>query len=146
MDILIIFFIIAINIFALFIATNFMKNMERKAKISICLLSTIILFMITTIMFALATRNISDIEVVNTSKWYMIGTMLSVNILIVLPYLSAQLLKYKQDTIDDTVLRNRMIALIVVFVIALGFEYKYMIQSQNRIIEIKHDIDRQIGE
>lgn len=146
MDILIIFFIIAINIFALFIATNFMKNMERKAKISICLLSTIILFMITTIMFALATRNISDIEVVNTSKWYMIGTMLSVNILIVLPYLSAQLLKYKQDKIDDTVLRNRMIALIVVFVIALGFEYKYMIQSQNRIIEIKHDIDRQIGE
>lgn len=129
-----------IVIFFVFISWTWhnLGSIDNNRKVMIIIISLIILFIITFIMFNISKQDISydSEQEMQDVRNVLVILFTLINALIIMPIISKTISKMREKEITEEQLKKRFIVILVVFVIILIFECGYMKNIQQQILNI----------
>jgi len=132
--ILILFFILVLNIVAIALTYYSLSNLEKKEKIIFIAVGIAIIYVLTSLVYWISTKDIAIKEVSELGKNLITFLFVPINGLVVLPILAKSYNKYKLGSLGLDKLKNRGIVLIVILAIILMIECSYFKEIQNNVV------------
>lgn len=135
---LIIIITIAIYILLILWMWNSLGEIEKTKKIAIILIGTIIIYIITLIIFNISKQGIeyNNIEIEKSVKNILVAIFSGVNSLIILPYIAKLLNKINEGEIEKNELLKKIFIISIMFIICMFLECKYMKSTQTGILKM----------
>ena len=130
----IILFILILNVVSILLMYRCLVNSDRKEKLIFIAAGTALMYILTSIVYWISTREIEMTEVSQTGKDLIIFAFVPINGIIILPLFAKSFTKFKDRKISGTVLRNRGIVLGVVLLILLILECIYFKNIQEQVV------------
>lgn len=139
-----ILFILILNIVSILLMYRSLTNRTPKEKLIYIAMGIAIMYILTSIVYWISTRNIEITEVSDLGKDLIIFLFVPINGIILLPLLARSYCKFKDGGISGTVFRNRGIVLAVILLILLIIECVYFENIQNQVVKMITDRSNQI--
>lgn len=143
---LILFFIIVLNIVAIALTYYCLSNVEKKEKIIFIAMGIAIIYILTSFVYWISTKDVAIKEVSETGKNLITFLFVPINGIIILPIFAKSYGKYKIGSLELDKLKNRGIVLVMILAILLILEYIYFKDIQNSVIDIIEKNQQQIQE
>lgn len=134
--ILILFFIILLNIVAIALTYYCLENMEKKEKIIFIAVGIAIIYLLTSFVYWISTKDIEIKAVSEMGKNLITFLFVPINTIIIMPLLAKSYRKLKMGKLRSDQFRNRMIIFIVVLLILLIAECVYFKDIQNGVVKM----------
>ncbi len=120
---LILFFILILNIVAIVLTYHCLSDLEQKEKMIFIAVGVALMYMLTSVVYSLSTKEIAIKEVSETGKNLITFLFVPINALVILPIFAKSYGKYKIGTLTGAHLRNRGILLGVILLVILIVEF-----------------------
>lgn len=133
---LILFFTLILNIVAIVLIYNCLSNIEKKERIVVIAIGISIVYVLTSFIYWISTRNVAIKEVAERGKDIITFLFVPINSIIVLPLMAKSYNKYKIGHLALDKLRNRGIVLGAILLIVLIIECLYFKDIQNGVITL----------
>ena len=133
---IIILFILILNVVSILLMYRSLNAREPKEKLLFIVIGTALMYVLTSIVYWISTRNIEITEVSDLGKDLIIFLFVPINGIIVLPLFARSFCKFKDGGINGTVLRNRGVVLGVILFILLIIECVYFENIQNQVVKM----------
>jgi len=134
--VIIMLFILLLNVVAIALTYYCLENMEQKEKIIFIAAGVAVIYILTTFVYWISTRDVEMQNVVEQSKNLIIFMFVPINSIFILPILAKSYIKYKIGRLKLDKLRNRCIVLIVFLLLILILESSYFKNIQTEMIRI----------
>lgn len=134
--ILILFFIVLLNVVAIALTYYCLENMDKKEKVIFIAVGIAIIYILTSFVYWISTKDIEIKEVSETGKNLITFLFVPINAIVILPLLAKSYQKYKIGRLKSEQFRNRIIVLSVILLVALVIECSYFKDVQNNVIKI----------
>ena len=131
--IIIVLFILILNIVSILLMYRSLDNMTQKEKLIYIAAGTVMMYLLTLIIYWISTRNIEITDVSRTGKDLIIFLFVPINGIIVLPLFAKSYCKFKDNKLSSRVFRNRGIALGILLLIILIVECAYFENIQRQV-------------
>lgn len=129
-----------IVIFFVFISWTWhnLGNIDNSKKVMVIIISLIVLFIITFIMFNISKQDISynSEQEMQDVRNVLVILFTFINALIIMPIIAKTISKVRENEITQEQFKKRFIIILVVFLIILIFECGYMKSIQQQILNI----------
>ena len=132
----IIFFILILNIVSILLMYRSLNDRTPKEKYIYIAMGIAIMYVLTSIVYWISTRNIEISEVSDLGKDLIIFLFVPINGIIVLPLFARSYCRFKDGGINGTVLRNRGIVFGIILLILLIIECGYFENIQNQVVKM----------
>lgn len=133
---LILILIIVLNIVAIALTYYCLSNLEKKEKLIFIVVGIAIVYMLTSFVYWLSTKNVAIKEVSEATKNIITFIFVPTNGILILPILAKSYSKYKIGGLASDKFRNRAIVLAVILLIILIIECSYFKDIQNGIVSV----------
>ena len=133
---IIILFILILNIVSILLMYRSLTDRTPKEKLIFIAIGIAIMYMLTSVVYWISTRNVEITEVSDVGKDLIIFLFVPINGIIVLPLFARSFCKFKDGGINGTVLRNRGVVLGVILFILLIIECVYFENIQNQVVKM----------
>lgn len=140
----IILFILILNIVSILLMYRTLTDRTPKEKLVFIAIGIALMYMLTSFVYWISTRNIEITEVSDVGKDLIIFLFVPINSIILLPIFARSYCKYKDGGINGTVFRNRGIVLGVILLILLIIECSYFENIQNQVVKMITDKNNQV--
>lgn len=140
---IIILFILILNVVSILLMYRSLNAREPKEKLLFIVIGTALMYVLTSIVYWISTRNIEITEVSDLGKDLIIFLFVPINGIIVLPLFARSYCKFKDGGISNTVLRNRGIVLGVILLILLIVECTYFENIQKQVVNMINERNNQ---
>lgn len=137
--IIIILFIIILNAVSILLMYRSLNNLTSKEKLIYIAAGTVIMYLLTSLVYWISTRNIEITEVSSTGKDLIIFLFVPINGIVVLPLFAKSYCKFRANKLSSRVLRNRGIALGAILLIMLIIECAYFENIQKQVENMIND-------
>ena len=117
--------IVILNIFSIIMSLKMIKGFEKGKCLIYVLITEIIVFVISYIVYALTAGGVLP-EVHQNSKWMLVLTMLPINVMIIACPILSQINKMAFNEIKDSDFKKRVIVLLAISVIIVFVEVMYV--------------------
>ena len=134
--IIIILFILILNVVSILLMYKSLTNNTPKEKLIFIAIGTSLMYILTSIVYWISTKNVAITEVSDLGKDLIIFLFVPINAIIVLPIFARSYCKYKDGGINGKVLRNRGIVLAVILLVLLIVECSYFENIQNAVVKM----------
>lgn len=131
---LILVFILVLNIVAIALTYYCLSDIEKKEKIIFIAIGIAVIYVLTSFVYWISTKNIAIKAVSETGKNLITFLFVPINGIVVLPILAKSYAKYKIGNLKIDKLRNRGIVLAIILVILLAIECAYFKDIQNKVV------------
>ena len=131
--IIIVLFILILNIVSILLMYRSLDNMTQKEKLIYIAAGTVMMYLLTLIIYWISTRNIEITDVSRTGKDLIIFLFVPINGIIVLPLFARSYSKFRDNKLSSRVLRNRGVALCLILFIILIIECVYFENIQKQV-------------
>ena len=131
--IIIVLFILILNIVSILLMYRSLDNMTQKEKLIYIAAGTVMMYLLTLIIYWISTRNIEITDVSRTGKDLIIFLFVPINRIIVLPLFAKSYSKFRDNKLSSRVFRNRGIALGILLLIILIVECAYFENIQRQV-------------
>ena len=113
-----------------------MQSIEIPKKIAFIIIGTIIIYILTLIVFMIAQKDVNyqNVEIQKQVKNVIVNIFTGFNCVIIMPQIAKNLEKLKNDEIDKEKFLKKISIFVVVFIICLIFECGYMKTTQEGIL------------
>lgn len=138
----IILFILILNVISILLMYRCLPNIEKKEKFIFIAAGTAIMYVLTSIVYWISTRNVEITEVSQTGKDLIIFAFVPVNGIIILPILAKSFSKYRKGNLDGRVLRNRGVFLGIILIVLLILEGIYFKNIQEQVINLLNENEK----
>ena len=132
--------IMSIMIYVTFIIWTWqtLGELEWPKKVAFILIGTIIIYVITLIVFFIAKKGINyeKKEIENQVKNIIVGIFAGINCEIILPQIAKNFEKIKNEEIEKKQFKKKILILLFIFMICLTFENGYMKSTQEGILKV----------
>ena len=132
----ILLFILILNIVSIVLMYYCLGELGKKEKIIFIAAGTAIMYMLTSFVYWLSTKDIEITSVSERGKDLITFLFVPINGLITLPLLAKSYFKYKIGGIDMPILRNRAIVILILLVIILVIECTYFKNIQQQVVDL----------
>ena len=136
--------IIAIVIYAILVTWCWhnLGRIEKSKKIIYIIIGTIIIFIITNIVYSISKADVSypEEQIEGTVRNTLLLVFTALNGLIVMPYIAKQLDRIREKEIEKEKFTKKMILLLIVFILCLILESGYLKDTQLGILEIYNSL------
>lgn len=111
---------------------------EKPKKVGIILVETLVMYVITLIIFQIAKGGITyeKIEIQKSVQNVLVSIFSAINGMIVMPQIGKILDKINEDEIKKEEVKKKGIILLIVFILCLVFEAGYMKDTQKGILKM----------
>lgn len=140
---IIILFILILNVVSILLMYRSLNAREPKEKLLFIVIGTALMYVLTSTVYWISTRNIEITEVSDLGKDLIIFLFVPINGIIVLPLFARFYCKFKDGGISNTVLRNREIVLGVILLILLIVECTYFENIQKQVVNMINERNNQ---
>ena len=134
--IVILLFIIILNIVSIVLMYYCLGDLEKKEKLIFIAAGTAIMYMLTSIVYWISTRNVEISEVSETGKELITFLFVPINAIFVLPLFAKSYYSFKQGRISGSILRNRGVVLGIILLIVLIIECMYFENIQEQVVNL----------
>ena len=141
---IIILFILILNIVSILLMYRSLTDRTPKEKLIFIAIGIAIMYMLTSVVYWISTRNIEMTEVSDLGKDLIIFLFVPINGIIVLPLFARTYCKFKDGGISGTILKNRRIVLGIILLILLIVECSYFENIQNQVVKMITDRSNQV--
>ena len=131
--IIIVLFILILNIVSILLMYRSLDNMTQKEKLIYIAAGTVMMYLLTLIIYWISTRNIEITDVSRTGKDLIIFLFVPINGILVLPLVARSYSKFRDNKLSSRVLRNRGVALCLILFIILIIECVYFENIQKQV-------------
>lgn len=131
--IIIVLFILILNIVSILLMYRSLDNMTQKEKLIYIAAGTVMMYLLTLIIYWISTRNIEITDVSRTGKDLIIFLFVPINGILVLPLFAKSYSKFRDNKLSSRVLRNRGVALCLILFIILIIECVYFENIQKQV-------------
>ena len=131
--IIIVLFILILNIVSILLMYRSLDNMTQKEKLIYIAAGTVMMYLLTLIIYWISTRNIEMTDVSRTGKDLIIFLFVPINGILVLPLFAKSYSKFRDNKLSSRVLRNRGVALCLILFIILIIECVYFENIQKQV-------------
>ena len=135
MKTVIILLIIAFNVFSVFITIRMLRGYEKSKIMMTVSVGEIVLFALCNLIYAITSGGVSP-EVHQACKWYIILTMLPINVLIMFCPFANEINKRSFNEITDEKFSRNMFLFIVIAIVLIIIETIYIKNVQLGIVNI----------
>ena len=132
--VIIILFILILNIVSIVLMYYSLGDLTKKEKLIYIVVGTAIMYMLTSIVYWLSTRDIEITEVSERGKDLITFLFVPINGIIILPLLAKSYNKLKYGNLDKSIFLKRGLLLGIVLIIALIIEYMYFKNIQEQVV------------
>ena len=136
---IILLFVLILNIVAIALTYHSFSNLDKKERVICVAVGIAIIYMITSIIYWISTKNVASKNVAETAKNVITFLFVPINAILTLPIIAKSYCKYKMGKLAGDKLRNRIIVLAIPFIIVLIIECSYFADIQNGILEFVKD-------
>lgn len=135
---LIILMTIAIYILLFVWTWHSLGFMEKPKKVGIILVETLVMYVITLIVFQIAKGGITyeKIEIQKSVQNVLVSIFSAINGMIVMPQIGKILDKINEDEMKKEEVKKKVVILLMVFILCLVFEAGYMKDTQKGILKM----------
>lgn len=111
---------------------------EKPKKVGILLAETLIMYVITLVIFQIAKGGITyeKIEIQKSVQNVLVSIFTAINGMIVMPQIGKILDKINEDEIQKEEIKKKIIVILAIFTICLAFEAGYMKDTQKGILKM----------
>ena len=132
----IVLFILILNIVSIVLMYYCLSDLSKKEKLVYIAAGTALMYVITSIIYWISTRNIEVTQVSETGKDLITFLFVPINGLIVLPLFAKSYYKFRTGGLDIKILRNRGIVLLAILLIVLIIECFYFENIQEQVVNM----------
>ena len=132
--VIIILFILILNIVSIVLMYYSLGDLTKKEKLIYIVVGTAIMYMLTSIVYWLSTRDIEITEVSERGKDLITFLFVPINGIIILPLLAKSYNKLKYGNLDKSIFLKRGLLLGIVLIIALIIECMYFKNIQEQVV------------
>jgi len=133
---IIIFFTILLNIVAIALTYYCLDNMQKKEKLIFIGVGIAIIYMLTSLVYWVSTKDIQIKEVSEMGKNLITFMFVPIPAILILPLLAKSYRKLKNGKLKTNKLKNRVIVLMIILVLVLIIECSYFKDIQNGVIDL----------
>ena len=141
---IIILFILILNVVSILLMYRSLNNRNSKEKLIFIAMGIALMYILTSVVYWISTRNIEMTEVSDLGKDLIIFLFVPINGIIVLPLFARTYCKFKDGGIIGTILKNRGIVLGIILLILLIVECSYFENIQNQVVKMITDRSNQV--
>lgn len=134
--VVILLFIIILNIVSIVLMYYCLGDLEKKEKLIFIAAGTAVMYMLTSIIYWISTRNVEISEVSETGKELITFLFVPINGILVLPLFAKSYYSFKQGRISGNILKNRGVALGIILLIVLIIECVYFKNIQEQVVNL----------
>lgn len=133
--------IIIIVLFAVLIGwtlNNLYNVTNVKAKIIFIIISTLLILLITFILFNISKSSIQypNESMVKDVRNILVLTFAPVNGIVIIPFIAKQISRVKENSIEENELKKKIILMSIIFILILILECMYLKNTQIGILKI----------
>ena len=136
--------IISIVIYAILVTWCWhnLGRIEKSKKIIYIIIGSIIIFIITNIVYSISKADVSypEEQIEGTVRNTLLLVFTALNGLIVMPYIEKQLNRIREKEIEKEKFTKKMVLLLIVFILCLILESGYLKDTQLGILEIYNSL------
>lgn len=132
----ILLFIFILNVVAIVLTYKFLPDMEKRDRIIFVGVGIAIIYMLTSLVYWISTKNVKIEEVSNMGKNIITFMFVPINSIAVLPIIAKSYNKYKIGRLAADKLRNRVIAISIPLIIILIVECVYFKNIQDSVVKL----------
>lgn len=132
----ILLFIFILNVVAIVLTYKFLPDMEKRDRIIFVGVGIAIIYMLTSLVYWISTKNVKIEEVSNMGKNIITFMFVPINSIAVLPIIAKSYNKYKIGRLATDKLRNRVIAISIPLIIILIIECVYFKNIQDSVVKL----------
>lgn len=136
MQIFLICFIVAINIFSIILGYKMLKDLDLNKKILLLIIGELILFFIVNIIYNIGSRGIEQ-DVIDASKNFLVFTFLPINMILIFAPIARLLNKKIFSEIEEKDFKIKLIICIIFAIIILILECNYLKDIEIGILNMK---------
>lgn len=133
-------FSVAVVIYFILIAWTWhnLGGIEKSKKITFIILTTVIMYVITLVIFQMSTEGIRypTIQMQNDIKNALVAIFTGINGIIVMPQIGKMLDQVNEGQIEKEKAKKKILILVIIFVLCIIFEKGYMKDTQEGILKI----------
>lgn len=133
---IIVLFIIIFNIVSILLMYHCLNDINKKEKLVFIAAGTAIMYILTSIVYWISTRNVEITEVSETGKDLITFLFVPINAILVLPLFAKSYYSYQNGKIDGRILKNRGILLGIILIIVLIIECSYFENIQKGVVDL----------
>ena len=119
---------------------------SKKEKLIFVVMGTALMYILTSIIYWISTKDIQMTEVSERGKDLIIFLFVPTNAILTLPLFAKSFSKFRDGRIDGKILRNRGVLLIILLAIILIFECIYFKNIQQQVVNMITEEERQTVE
>lgn len=132
----ILLFIIILNIVSIVLMYYSLRDLNKKEKLIFIAAGTALMYILTSIVYWISTKNIEITEVSETGKDLITFLFVPINGILVLPLFAKSFYKFRFGSLDKKILINRGIVLGVLLLIILIIECVYFKNIQQQVVNL----------
>ena len=140
----IVLFILILNVVSILLMYKCLDIESKKEKLIFVVMGTALMYILTSIIYWISTKDIQMTEVSERGKDLIIFLFVPINAILTLPLFAKSFSKFRDGRIDGKILRNRGVLLIILLAIILIFECIYFKNIQQQVVNMITEEERQI--
>ena len=144
--IVIVLFILILNVVSILLMYKCLGIESKKEKLIFVVMGTALMYILTSIIYWISTKDIQMTEVSERGKDLIIFLFVPINAILTLPLFAKSFSKFRDGRIDGKILRNRGVLLIILLAIILIFECIYFKNIQQQVVNMITEEERQTVE
>lgn len=142
----IVLFILILNVVSILLMYKCLGIESKKEKLIFVIMGTALMYILTSIIYWISTKDIQMTEVSERGKDLIIFLFVPINAILTLPLFAKSFSKFRDGRIDGKILRNRGVLLIILLAIILIFECIYFKNIQQQVVNMITEEERQTVE
>ena len=142
----IVLFILILNVVSILLMYKCIGIESKKEKLIFVVMGTALMYILTSIIYWISTKDIQMTEVSERGKDLIIFLFVPINAILTLPLFAKSFSKFRDGRIDGKILRNRGVLLIILLAIILIFECIYFKNIQQQVVNMITEEERQTVE
>lgn len=139
----IVLFILILNVVSILLMYKCLGIESKKEKLIFVVMGTALMYILTSIIYWISTKDIQMTEVSERGKDLIIFLFVPINAILTLPLFAKSFSKFRDGRIDGKILRNRGVLLIILLAIILIFECIYFKNIQQQVVNMITEEERQ---
>lgn len=132
----ILLFIIILNIVSIVLMYHSLADSEKKEKLIFIAAGTALMYILTSLVYWISTRNIEITEVSETGKDLITFLFVPINGILVLPAFAKSFYKFRYGSLSKDILRKRAVVLVIFLLIILIIECVYFKNIQEQVVNL----------
>lgn len=132
----IVLFVLILNIVSILLIYRCLTGVERKERFIFLAAGIAIMYMLTSFIYWISTRNVEITQVSQTGKDLIIFLFVPINGILILPLLAKSYAKYRGSNLSKRILINRGMVLGVFLIILLIIECVYFKNIQDGVVNL----------